>query len=113
MHEKSWNKVFRRIKSKPVFMKNGRPSSTLFKCGKNSREPIRKCNDNEFIYKIGGNDMDYEKIYIELGFQVEPLPSNYTPDVYAKELMQNTKHSEGVIYAISTNDCSTKAPFYK
>ncbi len=31
MNEQDWEKIFRRIKCKPQFMKNGRPTSALFK----------------------------------------------------------------------------------
>ena len=57
--------------------------------------------------------MDYEKIYYKLGFQPEPLPSNYNPDTYAKKLMQNIKRPEGVIYAISTDNYNTDVSFHE
>lgn len=34
MPEKDWKEIYRRVKSKPVFMKDGRPSSALFKDSK-------------------------------------------------------------------------------
>lgn len=48
--------------------------------------------------------MDYEKIYHELGFKVEPLPNNYDPDLYAKKLMRDVNYPKGVVYAVSTED---------
>ena len=34
MVERDWTAIFRRVKSKPIFMKDGRPSSALFKDSK-------------------------------------------------------------------------------
>lgn len=34
MAEKDWKEIYRRVKSKPIFMKDGRPSSALFKDSK-------------------------------------------------------------------------------
>ena len=34
MVDKDWKAIYRRVKSKPVFMKDGRPSSALFKDSK-------------------------------------------------------------------------------
>lgn len=34
MAEKDWKTIYRRIRSKPIFMKDGRPSSALFKDSK-------------------------------------------------------------------------------
>lgn len=34
MAEKDWTEIYRRVKSKPIFMKDGRPSSALFKDSK-------------------------------------------------------------------------------
>lgn len=34
MAERDWSAVYRRVKSKPIFMKEGRPSSALFKDSK-------------------------------------------------------------------------------
>ena len=31
MDKRDWKRIYRRVKSKPVFMKDGRPSSALFK----------------------------------------------------------------------------------
>ena len=34
MLERDWSAIYRRVKSKPIFMKEGRPSSALFKDSK-------------------------------------------------------------------------------
>ncbi len=34
MVERDWKQIYRRVKSKPIFMKDGRPSSALFKDSK-------------------------------------------------------------------------------
>lgn len=34
MVERDWTAIFRRVKSKPIFMKDGKPSSALFKDSK-------------------------------------------------------------------------------
>lgn len=34
MAERDWRAIYRRVKSKPIFMKDGRPSSALFKDSK-------------------------------------------------------------------------------
>lgn len=34
MAERDWKEIYRRVKSKPIFMKDGRPSSALFKDSK-------------------------------------------------------------------------------
>lgn len=48
MPEKDWKEIYRRVKSKPVFMKDGRPSSALFKDSKGvsvDRDAGRKIDD--------------------------------------------------------------------
>lgn len=48
MAERDWNAVYRRVKSKPIFMKEGRPSSALFKDSKGvsvDRDGGRKISD--------------------------------------------------------------------
>lgn len=41
----------------------------------------------------------YENIYKELEIPYEPLPDNYTPDKYGKELMKNIDYPQGVFYS--------------
>ncbi len=48
MASRDWKEVYRRVKSKPVFMKEGRPSSALFKDSKGvsvDRDAGRNLND--------------------------------------------------------------------
>lgn len=48
MASRDWKEVYRRVKSKPVFMKEGRPSSALFKDSKGvsvDRDAGRSLND--------------------------------------------------------------------
>lgn len=48
--------------------------------------------------------MDYEKIYHDMGIPINPLPDNYDPDIYARELMKNMIYPKDVSYAASLND---------
>ena len=34
------------------------------------------------------SEKDYDKAFRELGIQTEPLPENYTPDLFAKSLIE-------------------------
>lgn len=48
MAERDWIAIYRRVKSKPIFMKDGRPSSALFKDSKGvsvDRDAGRKIED--------------------------------------------------------------------
>lgn len=47
--------------------------------------------------------MNYKEIFDELKIDVKPLPSNYTPDEFANELMRGFNNASGVSYAISTD----------
>lgn len=48
--------------------------------------------------------MNFEKMYKDLGIVVKPLPTQYNPDRYAKELMSQFPHQRGVSYATSTTN---------
>lgn len=48
MPERDWKGIYRRVKNKPIFMKDGRPSSALFKDSKGvsvDRDAGRKIDD--------------------------------------------------------------------
>ena len=50
MASRDWKEVYRRVKSKPVFMKEGRPSSALFKDSKGvsvDRDTDEQCDSVE------------------------------------------------------------------
>lgn len=47
-------------------------------------------------------NLNYEKIFNDLNIKVRPLPSEYTPDEYAKQIMRNAYSPEGVSYSVST-----------
>lgn len=69
MADRKWEKIYRRVKSKPIFMKDGRPSSALFKdskgvsvdrdSGRNLDEII---SDEERLHNLYNKDLTDEEI---------------------------------------------------
>ena len=49
------------------------------------------------------NDETYRTQFKDLGLEVKPLPSNYTPDSYARFLMQGVQQKPAISYSDSTN----------
>lgn len=69
MAERDWKAIYRRVKSKPVFMKDGRPSSALFKDSKGvsvDRDAGREINDiisdEERLHSLYTNGLSDEEI---------------------------------------------------
>ena len=69
MVNRDWKEIYRRVKSKPVFMKEGRPSSALFKDSKGvsvDRDMGRKLNeiiaDEERLHALYNAEMTDEEI---------------------------------------------------
>ena len=48
------------------------------------------------------SENDYYQAFKEYGFEIKPLPSNYDPDTYARDLMSSTGEQD-VSYASSTD----------
>ncbi len=69
MHEKDWKEIYRRVRSKPIFMHNGRPSSALFKDsqgvsvnidgGRTQEEIIM---DEERLHRLYNQELTQEEI---------------------------------------------------
>lgn len=64
MLERDWSAIYRRVKSKPIFMKEGRPSSALFKDSKGvlvnrdgSREICDIIADEERLHSLYTNEL--------------------------------------------------------
>ena len=53
-------------------------------------------------------EKDYTKDFIEYGIPFEPLPNNYDPNEFGKQLISAFYLGDGVIYASSTSPCQTK-----
>lgn len=69
MAERDWKEIYRRVKSKPVFMKDGRPSSALFKDSKGvsvNRDAGRTIDDiisdEERLHSLYNANLTDEKI---------------------------------------------------
>lgn len=69
MAERDWKAIYRRVKSKPIFMKDGRPSSALFKDSKGvsvDRDAGREINDiisdEERLHSLYTNGLSDEEI---------------------------------------------------
>ncbi len=69
MAERDWTAIYRRVKSKPVFMKDGRPSSALFKDSKGvsvDRDAGRKIDeiiaDEERLHSLYTKGLSDEEI---------------------------------------------------
>lgn len=69
MASRDWKEVYRRVKSKPVFMKEGRPSSALFKDSKGvsvDRDTGRSLQDiivdEERLHALYNDGMTLEEI---------------------------------------------------
>ena len=69
MVERDWTAIFRRVKSKPIFMKDGRPSSALFKDSKGvlvDRDAGRNINDiisdEERLHSLYTNGLSDEEM---------------------------------------------------
>ena len=48
------------------------------------------------------SENDYYQAFKEYGFEIKPLPSNYDPDTYARDLMSSTGEQD-VSYASSSD----------
>lgn len=69
MDKRDWKQIYRRVKSKPVFMKDGRPSSALFKdshgvsvdkdMGRNEKDII---SDEERLHRFYNQGLTEEEI---------------------------------------------------
>ena len=69
MDKRDWKRIYRRVKSKPVFMKDGRPSSALFKdshgvsvdkdMGRNEKDII---SDEERLHRFYNQGLTEEEI---------------------------------------------------
>ena len=46
---------------------------------------------------------EYFELYEKLGIEIKPLPTNYNPELYARELMCDFFPEQGVSYSASTN----------
>lgn len=57
--------------------------------------------------------MDYESIYKKLNVDVRPLPKNYNPNEYAKQLLAGRQSTKDVSYANSTSADNSKIIKYK
>lgn len=69
MAERDWKAIYRRVKSKPILMKDGRPSSALFKDSKGvsvDRDAGREINDiisdEERLHSLYTNGLSDEEI---------------------------------------------------
>lgn len=69
MVERDWKAIYRRVKSKPIFMKDGRPSSALFKDSKGvsvdidaGREINDIISDEERLHSLYTNGLSDEEI---------------------------------------------------
>ena len=79
MVERDWTAIFRRVKSKPIFMKDGRPSSALFKDSKGvsvDRDAGRNINDiisdEERLHSLYTNGLSNEEM-IERGEELKAV----------------------------------------
>lgn len=45
---------------------------------------------------------DFENIFRELNLPQKKMPQNYSPDIFAKQLLKKNKKNLNVSYAIST-----------
>ena len=48
-------------------------------------------------------EKDFDQIFEEMGIKYDPLPHNYNPDTYGKQLMVTHHLNEGVFYSTSTS----------
>lgn len=48
------------------------------------------------------SERDYYQVFKDYGFEIKPLPSNYDPDTYARDLMSSYEEQD-VSYASSTD----------
>lgn len=69
MAERDWTAIYRRVKSKPIFMKDGRPSSALFKDSKGvsvdrdaGREIHDIISDEERLHSLYTKGLSEEEI---------------------------------------------------
>ena len=69
MENKDWKAVYRRVKNKPIFMKEGRPSSALFKDSKGvsvdmdaERDEKQIIEDEEQLHKFYCRKMGEDEI---------------------------------------------------
>lgn len=69
MAERDWKAIYRRVKSKPIFMKDGRPSSALFKDSKGvsvdkdaGREIYDIISDEERLHALYTEGLSDEEI---------------------------------------------------
>jgi hypothetical protein len=46
----------------------------------------------------------FEQQYRALGFDVKPLPSNYTPDSFAQQLMKDIPKKPSISYSANTKN---------
>ena len=53
------------------------------------------------------NEADYYKIFRDYGIIYNPLPQNYDPDSYGKQLMMTCQSNEGVLYSSFTSPTRT------
>lgn len=52
----------------------------------------------------------FNSLYKALGIEVKPLPSNYSPDSYAQQLMKDLPKKSDVSYSVGTNyKCETSS----
>lgn len=54
--------------------------------------------------------MDYDKEFKRLKIETEPLPSWYTPERYARQLMKKAYHADNVSYS---NHTTSKKVYYR
>ena len=50
---------------------------------------------------------NYSQVFRDLGIQIQPLPSNYTPEDFGRRLLSMSQTEHGVSYAASTDYVET------
>ena len=48
-------------------------------------------------------EQDYARLFKQLGIEVKPLPPNYDPESFGKELMTGFYEEQGVLYSATTS----------
>ena len=80
MVERDWTAIFRRVKSKPIFMKDGKPSSALFKDSKGVS-----------VDRDGGRNMD------DIISHEEHLHCLYTKELSDEEMKEAGEELKAII----------------
>lgn len=89
MAEKDWTEIYRRVKSKPIFMKDGRPSSALFKDSKGVS-----------VDRDGGRGLD------EIIMDEERLHALYNKGLTEAEIKEKGEELKAII-ALTREQCDS------